>query len=163
MTILKCFTLAAGLMFGGKRVTAQDLEKGVAAYDSGDFQTVIAERLPLAEQSNAAAQYNLGLMYLEGNGVPQDYAEAIKWYCLAADQGDSGAQSNLGLMYEHGYGVFQDNVKAHMSYNIISANGYKMVAEWRDKIAARMKGANLSKAQAMASECMSSSYESCGC
>ena len=39
-------------------------------------------------------------MYAERPGVPQDYAEAVKWYRLAADQGDAAAQNNLGFMYE---------------------------------------------------------------
>ena len=38
-------------------------------------------------------------MYDEGQGVPQDYAEAVKWYRMAADQGNADAQSNLGFMY----------------------------------------------------------------
>ena len=42
-----------------------------------------------AEQGNAAAQYNLGVMYDNGEGVPQDYAEAAKWYRLAAEQGEA--------------------------------------------------------------------------
>ena len=46
------------------------------------------------------AQYNLGVMYDNGDGVPQDYKEAVKWYRLAAEQGDASAQYNLGLMYE---------------------------------------------------------------
>ena len=46
-----------------------------------------AETLGFASQGNAAAQYNLGLMYRNGEGVPKDDAEAVKWYHLAADQG----------------------------------------------------------------------------
>ena len=42
------------------------------------------------------------LMYANGQGVPQDYAEAVKWYRLAADQGDADAQSYLGVMYAKG-------------------------------------------------------------
>ena len=44
-------------------------------------------------------------MYENGQGVPQDYAEAVKWYREAADQDDTDAQFNLGLMYENGDGV----------------------------------------------------------
>ena len=46
------------------------------------------------------AQYNLGVMYDNGEGVPQDYKEAVKWYRLAAEQGNANAQTNLGNMYE---------------------------------------------------------------
>ena len=46
-------------------------------------------------------------MYAKGQGVPQDYAEAVKWYRLAAEQGFAMAQDNLGLMYKNGQGVPQ--------------------------------------------------------
>ena len=44
-------------------------------------------------------------MYDKGEGVPQDYKEATKWYRLAAEQGDASAQTKLGYMYDHGQGV----------------------------------------------------------
>ena len=101
-------------------------------------------------------------MYDKGNGVTQDYAEAVKWYRLAAEQGHAKAQNNLGVMYAYGDGVVQDNILSHMWYNIASANGYKKSSEWRDEIAAKMTAADVSKAQAMAKECMSSGYKNCG-
>jgi TPR repeat protein len=58
------------------------------------------------------AQYNLGLMYGKGWGVPQDYAEAAKWYRRAAEQGYAKAQYNLGVMYYNGEGVPQDYAEA---------------------------------------------------
>jgi TPR repeat protein len=61
-----------------------------------------------AEQGNVAAQYNLGLMYAKGQGVPQNQKTAVKWYTLAAKQGNAGAQFNLGWMYGKGQGIPQD-------------------------------------------------------
>uniref|UniRef100_A0A914V047 Sel1 repeat family protein n=1 Tax=Plectus sambesii TaxID=2011161 RepID=A0A914V047_9BILA len=55
-----------------------------------------------AEQEDATAQYQLGLMYEHGMGVPQSSEEAVKWYKKAAEQGDEKAQYNLGLMYKKG-------------------------------------------------------------
>jgi len=57
----------------------------------------------------AAAQNNLGLLYEQGHGVRQDYAEAVKQYRLAADQGNADAQVNLAKMYEDGRGVKPDD------------------------------------------------------
>jgi TPR repeat protein len=82
-----------------------DFEKGLKAYQSGDYQTALHEWRPLAEQGDAKAQNNLGVMYEKGLGVPQDYAEAVKWYRKAAEQGDARAQNNLGVMYAAGRGV----------------------------------------------------------
>jgi len=61
-----------------------------------------------AEQGDSSAQYNLGLAYQKGLGVPQDYKESVKWYRKSAEQGYAEAQSNLGNMYERGQGVLQD-------------------------------------------------------
>ena len=54
-------------------------DDGQAAYERGDYETAFDEWLPLAEQCNAFAQHNLGLMYANGQGVPQDDVEAVKW------------------------------------------------------------------------------------
>ncbi len=54
-----------------------------------------------AEAGDAAAQVNLGLMYANGDGVPQDDVEAVRWYRLAADQGNAAAQFNLRDMYAY--------------------------------------------------------------
>ena len=51
-------------------------------------------------------------MYRTGWGVPQDYAEAVRWYRLAADQGYTAAQFNLGIMYDEGLVVPQDDAEA---------------------------------------------------
>ena len=51
-----------------------------------------------AEQGYASAQYNLGVAYGQGEGVPKDFVEAIFWYRKAAEQGDADAQYNLGLI-----------------------------------------------------------------
>lgn len=61
-----------------------------------------------AQRGNAAAQYNLGVMYNQGLGVRQDYTLARQWYEKAASQGHAKAQVNLGMMYEGGLGVRQD-------------------------------------------------------
>ena len=66
----------------------------------------------LAEQGDAEAQFNLGFNYWLGWRVPQDYAEAVRWYRLAADQGHAGAQLNLGVRYATGEGVPQDAAEA---------------------------------------------------
>ena len=75
-----------------------DYQEGLDAYDAGDYATAMKEWRPLAEQGNANAQYNLGVMYANGNGVPQDDVEAVKWYRLAADQGDADARGNKEIV-----------------------------------------------------------------
>jgi TonB family protein len=57
-------------------------------------------------------------MYDKGQGVTQDYAEAVRWYKLAAEQGDVRAQFNLGFMYDKGQGVTQDYAEAVRWYKL---------------------------------------------
>ena len=55
--------------------------------------------------------------------VPLDYAQAVKWFRLAADQGDARAQANLGIMYANGQGVPQDYVQAVKWYRLAADRG----------------------------------------
>jgi len=59
----------------------------------------------LAESGDASKQVELGDIYYNGDGVPKDDAEAVRWYRLSAEQGDAGAQYNLGNAYYTGQGV----------------------------------------------------------
>ena len=58
-----------------------------------------------AKQKAVNSLFNLGFMYENGYGVPQDDESAVKWYTLAAGQGHASAQTNLAWMYENGRGV----------------------------------------------------------
>ena len=149
------------LMFVPSVVYAQDLDKGFDAYGSGDYATSFKEFKPLAEQGNALAQYNLGIMYSKGRGVPQDYVEAVKWHKKAAQQGNASAQNNLGNKYYHGRGVPQDYITAHMWYNLAAASGVEASVQNRDLVVGKMSQADVSEAQRRARVCMSSGYKDC--
>jgi len=60
-------------------------------------------------------------MYEHGNGVLQDYTEAIKWYKLAAAKKDSGALNNLGYLYHNGLGVKKSMKEACKYYGKAAA------------------------------------------
>jgi hypothetical protein len=114
-----------------------------------------------AEQGSADAQFNLANLYQDGNGVPQDHAEAVKWYRLSAEQGYANAQNNLGLKYERGNGVKKDNVYAYMWWEIAASQGNEVARANRDEVAARMTRAEIAKAQAMALECVAKDFKDC--
>lgn len=59
-------------------MSAQDFEKGLAAAQTGDFETALHEWQPLADQGDTTAQTMLGWMYRTGRGVPKDFVEATK-------------------------------------------------------------------------------------
>ena len=84
LTATLCLTIA--VLLGSMGVSwSGDYEKGAAAYEIGDYATALREWTPLAEQGDAASQYNLGVMYRKALGVPKNNKTAVKWYRLAAN------------------------------------------------------------------------------
>ena len=65
----------------------------------------------------------LGVLYDNGDGVPQDYAKAREWYEKAADKGRGDAMLGLGLLYDLGQGVAQDYAKARGWYEKAADKG----------------------------------------
>ena len=122
LTATICLTITVLLGSAGVSWSA-DFQKGLAAVQRGDFATALREWTPLAEQGDASAQFNLGLMYNNGRGVPQDDKTAVKWYALAAEQGDADAQYNLGVMYDNGEGVPQDDKTAVKWWTLAAEQG----------------------------------------
>ncbi len=111
-------------------VAAGQFEDATAAYHRGDYATALRLYRPLAAQGNAEAQYNLGIMYSIGWGMPPDAAEAAKWFRLAAnqfrlaaDRGDAQAQAGLGQLYYIGRGVPQDNAEAMKWFRLAANQG----------------------------------------
>ena len=78
------------------------------ALERGDYTTAMRELRPLAERGLAAAQFNLGLLYANGQGLPKDDAQARQWWEKAAVQGHAEAQANLGVLLVYARGGPQD-------------------------------------------------------
>ena len=114
-----------------------------------------------ADQGHAVAQFNLGVIYANGRGVPQDDAEAAQWYHRSAEQGNATAQNNLGVMYATGAGVLKNSVLAHMWFNIAGANGDETARTSRDNLERDMTRAEISRATELARTCMASEYQDC--
>lgn len=72
-----------------------DFNAGMAAFNKKDYATALKEWKPLASRGNAGAQNNLGVMYENARGVPQDDKEAERLYRLSANQGNASAQLQL--------------------------------------------------------------------
>ena len=117
---------------------AADLQKGIDAFNAGDYATALTEFTPLAEAGDAEAQDWLGWMYKSGSGVEQNDAEAAKWWGLAAEgrhlaaeAGEADAAYNLGLMYKSGSGVEQNDAEAAKWWGL-AAEGRHLAAEAGD-------------------------------
>ena len=105
-----------------------------------------------AEQGNADAQYDFGVLYADGEGVPSDSAEAAKWYRKAAEQGHAWAQYRLGVMYRYGRGVPQDYVAAYAWYIVAAASGDDDLRKKRDIIKRELMPSQVAKGEAIARE-----------
>ena len=89
-----------------------DFQAGLVALAQRDYPAALNIFKPLAEKGNAAAQVNLGNLYMKGLGVDQSYPLALRWYLKAADQGERMAQSKVGILYFYGLGVGKDSTEA---------------------------------------------------
>ena len=103
---------------------AQMNEKGEAAYNQENYEVAVNWFRMAAEQGNPDAEFNLAIMYHNGVGVIQDYAEALKRYRQAAMQGDYRAQFNLGYMYDLGEGISRDDSEAMKWYQKSAELGF---------------------------------------
>ncbi len=104
-------------------VAGADFQTGVAAYQRGDWAAALREWQRVAERGDANAQYNMGLLYTLGHGVPQDLRCAAEWYEKAARQGVPAAQYNLGVIYANGQGVPQNVTEARQWFERAAAQG----------------------------------------
>lgn len=91
--------------------------------DQGRYAEAFSLYKQLADQGHAKAQFNLGVMYDQGQYVTQDYAQAVSWYRKAAEQGNANAQYNLAFKYKTGQGVIQDDTQAVYWYRKAAEEG----------------------------------------
>ena len=118
-TIIAVLLLAAL----ARPAAAGPFEDAVSAHERSDYATALRAFRVLAEQGLAGAQFSLGVMYENGQGVPQNFAAAVPWYRKAADQGHAAGQYNLGFMYSRGDGVRLDYAMAVKWYRMAAEQG----------------------------------------
>lgn len=90
----------------------EELAKPLVPVEQGHIPSPLKDLRALAEEGDIAAQNNLGVKYDIGQGVSQDYQEAVHWYRLAAARGSADAHYNLCMAYDHGKGLPQDYQQA---------------------------------------------------
>ena len=122
------FLAAALALASAGAATAQDAgyanwAAGARAYDRGDYAEAVRVWRIAGDQGNANAQFFLGKMYTDGQGVAQNHTEASRWFRRAADQGDAVSQYNLGFNYANGRGVPQNEAEAVRWYRMAADQG----------------------------------------
>ncbi len=128
-------------------VSRSPLEAGVQSAPNH-----VASTREAAEQGNAAAQDNLGVLYEDGKGVPKDYAQAATWFRKAAEQGNAPAQTNLASLYYLGLGVPRDYAQAYFWISLAASGKVKGVKQEdfdasRDDAASHLTPTELSQVQ----------------
>jgi len=100
-------------------------------------------------------------MYANGRGIPQNDAEAVKWYRKAAEQGDASAQYNLGYKYVQGEGIPENNIKAYVWWSMAKTQGQESAKVNLEILKPQMTKQQIAEAQSLAAQCYESDYKDC--
>ena len=102
------------------------IQDAINAANNGNQKKAISIFENLASKGDAEAQYALGLIYADGEGVKQDYIKAKEWYTKSANQKHAQAQHNVGVMYANGYGAKQDYKIAKIYFGQACDGGHQL-------------------------------------
>ncbi len=128
-----------------------DFNDGVIAYLMGDYQAAYNTMRSLAETADHAyAQYYVGMMYLNGQGVTQSYEDAATWFRKAAEHGIPQAQNKLATLYNNGQGLPRDYEFAYAWYAAAAAQNHAKAQEALPEAKARLSPEELREADKLA-------------
>ncbi len=123
---MRKFYIVILLLMSTQAVRA-DFSDGVVAYLMGDYETAYNTMMSLSETSeDGLPQYYLGVMYMKGQGVEQDFEEAGNWLRKASEYSLPQAQYKLANLYKEGKGVPQDYEYAYVWYSVGAAHEHKL-------------------------------------
>ena len=115
--ILHSLLISLAISSGATTALADDYADGFLAASDGNYKVAYNKWHDLAEQGDANAQFNLGMMYHSGLQVPFDEQKAVYWYQRAAEGGNQLAQQYMAIGYQEGwFGLPVDAAKAHYWY-----------------------------------------------
>lgn len=112
------------VFLAGGAATADLIEDGIAAYQAREFEAAVGFWRPLAEQGDPVAQFYMGFLHGEGQGVEKDDTEAVRWFILSGQQGYMPAQYRLGLLYSTGDVVEEDDAEGVKWYRMAAEQGH---------------------------------------
>jgi TPR repeat protein len=131
---------------------AGDFERGLHAFNAGDYAEAFANWWPLAKDGDARSQASLGFLYYAGKGVRRDDQQSLRWFRQAAEAGQPTAQFFLGLQYFYGRGVPRDLAQAYSWCDIALTNGYSESLYCRDSVALEMSAEDKRRSAAFTAE-----------
>ncbi|HSF64063.1 MAG TPA: sel1 repeat family protein, partial [Paracoccaceae bacterium] len=122
--------LCLALILSAAPALAGPAEDAAAAWKAGDHAAAAAIWAPLAEGGDPVAQFNMGILHDQGQGVAADPAQAVAWYRRAAEAGDARAAFNLGQAHLTGTGAPKDVAEAIRWYAVAAEAG-DVLAQYR--------------------------------
>jgi len=133
---------------------ADEFDDAFNVYGTGDYGAARSMLEPLAQGGDIRAQYLLGRIYSEGEGIAKNDEEGVKWYRLAADRGDTISQLALGTMYVNGRGVRRSFIRAYSWFTIVaqsdSRDAVGQALDVRDRIEQLMSSQEIKEAEGFA-------------
>ena len=117
-----------------ERAIADVFEAAMDTYGRGEHEFALSEFHRLAELDHAGAQFMLGVMYTQGQGLPKDDAQGVQWLTRAAQQGHVRAQGSLGYRYLNGEGVPEDDVLAVLWFTLAAEQGDASAQYWLSRM-----------------------------
>lgn len=149
------------LLPGAASAQVSPFEEADAAYARSDYANALRIFRTLAQEGDAIAQFNLGVMLDFGQGSAPDPPQAVSWYRKAAAQGHGAAQFNLGGMYLEGLGVSKDLPRAYMWFTLSATAGVPGAAKNRSVVGRMLNSGQIAQAQQLVRECQQREFKGC--
>lgn len=127
-------------------------DEAMHVYGCADYPKALKMFIPLAEQGNRLAQFQVGMMTEQGQGTDPSLKNAYDWYMKAAQQGVADAYFALGQIYSRGEMVPKDSVKAFAWFNLASQAGHSVAGDWLKMESQRIKPEDIPAAQNLVKE-----------
>ena len=121
--VMILLAIPIGAMIPEIQALNEAVKRGSQAWSSGDYSKALALLLPAALKGDPDAQHRIGVMYIMGQGVEQDLAEATRWFRKAAEPGQGESQNSMGMRYLLGESVVQDQKEAVRWFKLAAEQG----------------------------------------
>jgi len=141
------------LMLISLQTAYADRNDGAYAYLQGDYETAYNTMISLANTSeDKIAQYYLGIMYMKGQGVEQDFEMAGEWFRKASEQGLAVAMYKLAGLYTEGKGVPKDLEFAYVWYSVGAVHNHEKSINSIEKAKSKLSSEELASANQLVAE-----------
>lgn len=149
-------TMLLALVMAGMASIAQAegsaYDDAVHVYGCADYPKALKLFIPLAEQGDRLAQFQVGMMIEQGQGADPSLTQALEWYLKAAQQGVADAYFALGQIYSRGEAVVKDPVQAYAWFDLAVRGGHAVAGDWLKKESSRLKPDEFPKAESIVAE-----------